>query len=342
MTLNTPISAAAVITTPEISLAKSAVGQSLLDLQANGSSSQQMIADYLLRNSVTTVALGIDELAQRIGTSTATLSRFARAAGFDQFAQLKTALAESVKAVFAPVEKLATSQATSGSRGGGASRAGGSAAKDRAQALFAAARGNLEQAALGIDHQAIKEVCTLIAKARTVYTMGFGLSAHVAAILSLDLQPFCEQTINVVEFGGTEVAAGRLMNVSAKDVLIAISVPRYATDAVNLANYARARGATVIALTDAPASPLSSVAHHALYAPAQHPVLSSSLVAMLALVEALVSHVMIASPNSVQQAAKLSDAISEYMYGSHSLRAQRSAVGAFPEMSTLAGRGKKR
>jgi DNA-binding MurR/RpiR family transcriptional regulator len=333
---------AAAITTPEISLAKSAVGQSLLDLQANGSSSQQMVADYLLRNSVTTVALGIDELAQRIGTSTATLSRFARAAGFDQFAQLKTALAESVKAVFAPVEKLASSQATNGNRARNARAGDGNSAKDRAHALFAAARNNLEQTSLGIDHLAVRDICALIAKARTVYTTGFGLSAHVAAILSLDLQPFCEQTINVVEYGGTEVAAGRLMNVSSKDVLIAISVPRYATDAVNLANYARARGATVIALTDSPASPLSAVAHHALYAPAQHPVLSSSLVAMLALVEALVSRVMIASPNSVQQAARLSDAISEYMYGSHSLRAQRTAVGPFHELKAITAAKKSR
>ena len=100
-------------TTPELSLARSEVGQILMQLQAHGSSAQRVIADYLLRNSVSTVAAGIDELALRIGTSTATLSRFARAAGFKQFAQLKSALAESVKAVFAPVQKLASSQASS-------------------------------------------------------------------------------------------------------------------------------------------------------------------------------------------------------------------------------------
>ena len=50
----------------------------------------------------------------------------------------------------------------------------------------------------------------------------------------------------VVEFGGTEVAAGRLMNIGPKDLLIAISFPRYARD----------RCAHVIALTDSMAPPL--------------------------------------------------------------------------------------
>ena len=90
-------------------------------------------------------------------------------------------------------------------------------------------------------------------------------------------------------------------------------------------------GAAIVALTDALASPLTAIAQHALFAPAQHPVLSSSLVAVLALVEALVSVVMLASPNSVQQAAKLTDAISDYMYGGQSLKAQRIAVGVQPE-----------
>lgn len=324
-------------TTPELSLARSEVGQILMQLQSQGSSSQRVIADYLLRNSVSTVAAGIDELAQRIGTSTATLSRFARAAGFKQFAQLKSALAESVKAVFAPVQKLASSQASSQLHSSTSQRSRKSRAED-ANTLFIPAQTNVQQTALGMDVDALRRVANSVIRARAVYTVGFGLSSHIAAILALDLQPFCDQLINLVEFGGTEVAAGKLMNVGPKDVVLVISVPRYATDAVNLANYARDRGATVIALTDAPASPLTAIAKHALFAPAQHPVLSSSLVALLALVEALVTVVMLASPNSVQQAAKLTDAISDYMYGGQSLKAQRIAVGSQPEPERKSGR----
>ena len=100
-------------------------------------------------------------------------------------------------------------------------------------------------------------------------------------MLALDLQPFCRQLINVVEFGGTEVAAGRLMNIEKKDVLVVLSFPRYARDAIQLTSYARDRGAHVVALTDAMASPLVTLADDVLLATAHHPVISSSSVAAL-------------------------------------------------------------
>ncbi|UUZ52598.1 hypothetical protein LP419_25050 [Massilia sp. H-1] len=44
--------------------------------------------------------------------------------------------------------------------------------------------------------------------ARAVYVMGFGLSSQLASsMLSLHLQPFCQQVIEVAGQGGTEVAA---------------------------------------------------------------------------------------------------------------------------------------
>ncbi len=66
--------------------------------------------------------------------------------------------------------------------------------------------------------------------------------------------------MNVVEYGGTEVAAGRLMNLERADALIAISFPRYAADAIHLTRYARDRGAHITALTDSIASPLAPLA----------------------------------------------------------------------------------
>ena len=49
---------------------------------------------------------------------------------------------------------------------------------------------------------------------------------------------------------------------------------------------------------------------------------------------------MLASPNCVQQAAKLTDAISDDMYGGQSLRAQRIAVGVQREPQRKNGKQK--
>ena len=289
---------------PELVFGQSRLGQQLRDLLNDHGTTpgNRAIADFLLRNPVRATAWGIEELATNAGTSTATLSRFARVLGKSGFAALRAEMAEVLQGVLQPVEKLRS-----------AVREGG----DRHQALagcLQASLTNASVAAQGLEGPLLAACAEHLVGARAVYTMGFGLSAHLAAILALDLQPYCPTLVNVVEFGGTEVAAGRLMNIDGGDVLVAISLPRYADDAIRLAGYARSRGARLIAITDSLASPLASLADDVLLAPAQHPVLSSGTLAALLVIEALVSAVMLGTAGQVEKAGRLTEAISHYLY----------------------------
>jgi DNA-binding MurR/RpiR family transcriptional regulator len=289
---------------PELVFSRSVIGTRLLEIQREGSPSQRVIADFLLRNPVRIPAWGIEDLSSRVGVSTATLSRFVRMLGFVNYAALRTSVADILQTMLQPVEKLRSSFESQPGRLS-------TPVTEGLETTLANAR----VAAEGLSVAQLKVIVEAITRAEQVYTMGFGLSAHLAAILSLDLAPFCHQLTNVVDFGGTEVAAGRLMNVSSKDVLIVVSLPRYAADAISLTAYARRRGAVVIAITDSPASPLARHAHHLLLAPATHPVLSSSQSATVVVIEALVTSLMVSNHKNVEQAAKLTDAISAYLYG---------------------------
>ena len=283
---------------PEHAFAETDLGRRLLGLQASGSSSQRAVAEHLLRNPVRLVARSIEELAQETGVSTATISRFARQAGFGGYPEMRGAVAATLEEILQPVEKLRARL----EQGGDAPLAQG------LEATLANVRATAES--LGGLGAAVAR----LAAARTVSVMGFGLSAHVAAVLALGLQPFCPTLVNVVEFGGTEIAAGRLMNAGPQDVLVAISFPRYASDAVHLARYAHDRGTHVIAITDSPASPLARVADQSLFAPSAHPILSSSFAGAMVAAEALVSGMMMSNRDNVAHAARLTDAISAYLY----------------------------
>ena len=289
---------------PELAFARSDIGVRLLDLQRDGSPSQRAIADHLLRNPLRIPAWGIEELAQRIEVSPATLSRFVRSLGFVNYAALRSNVAETLQSMLQPVEKLRSSF----------EQQAGRISTPVAEGLEATLA-NARSAAEGLSVQQLQLVVKAITRAGQVYTMGFGLSSHLAAILALDLQPFCDQVVNVVEFGGTEVAAGRLMNISSKDVLVVVSLPRYASDAISLTDYARGRGAVVVAITDSPASPIARHATHLLLAPATHPVLSSSQSAAIVVIEALATSLMVSNRRNVEQAAKLTDAISSFLVG---------------------------
>ena len=294
----------------DTAFAQSALGLRLRHVLAQGRGSNAVIADFLLRNPVRATAWGIEELAANTQTSTATLSRFARTLGFSGFAALRSGIADALQnalqPAFQPVNKLRNALQRKGETGG----SNHPIISESLEASLA----NLQAAAAGLNPALLVSTAHKILAAETVYTLGFGISAHLSAMLALDLQPFCRQSINVVEFGGTEVAAGRLMNIGPKDLLISISFPRYASDAVMLTRYARDRCAHVIALTDSMASPLTAWSHDVLIAPASHPVLSSSYSAALLIIESLVTSLMVSGDNQINQAEKLTEAISAYLY----------------------------
>lgn len=289
--------------------ASSALGQQLQQLLSQGRGSDAVIADFLLRNPVRATAWGIEELASQVQTSTATLSRFARKLGFEGFAALRAAMAEvlhkAMQPVFQPVEKL---------RGALQREPGSSGVNPVLAESLQTTLSNLRSTAAGLDLGRLNTVARRILSADTVYTLGFGLSAHLAALLAYNLQPFCRQTINVVEFGGTGAAATRLMNIGPKDLLIAIAFPRYASDAITLARYARDRGARIVAITDSVASPLVPWAHDVVLAASMHPVLSSSYTGAVMVTEALITSLMLSGSNHVAQAERLADAVSSYLY----------------------------
>ena len=297
---------------PDIGFAESSLGQALLRVLAEGSASNRAIADYLLRNQVRVTALGIEELAEACEVSTATISRFARDLGFKNYAAMRSAVAETLQSVLQPVEKL---RSTFARRAAAQSAAPRPALESLGYAEAAIAATSRVLAGAQLDR-----IGTVLTKARTVYVLGFGLSSFLAGTLAMHLQPFCHHVVEAAASGGTEVAASHLATIGAKDVLVVISLPRYTLDAVSLTRSARAGGATVVSITDSPASPLAELGHHVLYAPSAHPVLPSSSSAALAIIEALAVSLMTSNKDNVAKAARHTEAIAAYLYGEHQIR----------------------
>jgi DNA-binding MurR/RpiR family transcriptional regulator len=289
--------------TADMGFARSALGERLMEMLGGGSPANQAIADMLLRNPVQVSSWSIETFAEAVAVSPASLSRFARLLGYAGYSALRSDVASIMQALLNPVEKLR-----------GRFEAPSSGAPSPVADSLEAALFNARATADGLSADLVANVVQRLTAARTVYVMGFGLSAHVAALLTLGLQPFCPGLQNVVEFGGTEVAAGRLLNVTKGDAVVVISIPRYASDAVHLTAYARDRGATIIAITDSSASPLVPLADEVLLTRSEHPILSSSTLGPVMVVETLVAALMASNRDNVAQAAKLTEAISSYLY----------------------------
>ena len=73
-----------------------------------------------------------------------------------------------------------------------------------------------------------------------------------------------------------------------EDVMIAISFPRYSTRVVNGVEYAKGKGANVVALTDSTTSPIAQFADELLVAQSDMASFMDSLVAPLSIINAMV------------------------------------------------------
>ena len=299
---------------PDAAFAQSVLGQALLRALGGGSVSHKRIADYLLRNQMRVTALGIGELAESCQVSSATISRFARDIGYKNYAAMRVAVAGTLQAVLQPVDKLRHS----------IERRDGAPSPVSESLEYAAA--NIAATGAALSLAGLAAVVRKLKAAKTVYVMGFGLSSHLAGMLAQHLHSFCPHVVEVVGIGGSEVAAGHLVHITGRDVLVAISLPRYTLDCIRLANFVRDRGACVVALTDSPASPLAELADHTLYAQSTHPVLPSSASTALAIIEALAVALMVSNADNVDKASRLTEAIAAYLYGSDP--AQLAARGA--------------
>ena len=306
---------AATLSSPDAAFAQSTLGQTLMHVLASGSASQRQIADYLLRNQMRVTALGIEELADSCQVSTATISRFARDIGQKNYSAMRSAMAETLQSLLQPVDKLRRT----------IQRRARATSPVTESLEYAAA--NIAATSDALSPPAMQAVVRRLTRAKVVYVMGFGLSANLAGMLVQHLQPFCPHVVEVVGIGGSEVAAGHLVNLTAHDVLVVISFPRYTLDCIGLASFARDRGACIVALTDSPASPLAELADHALYAQSTHPVLPSSASTALAMIEALAVALMVSNKKNVEKAARLSEVIAAYLYGGeHGVPGPRTAV----------------
>lgn len=264
--------------------------------------SLRKVADFILRHPLKAATLTIEELAQATGTSPAAVNRLARAMQLGGFSALKTALVATLQDLVSPVDKL---------RNELAQRSDGSFGLHEQMRI---AGSNLGSTANGNSQDSFAAVVEVLAKARRVYILGFGNSAYLAGLAAANLVPYCADAVAVSMEGGNENAAYRLASITAEDALLAISLPRYSLDTLQLARYALERGAKVLAITDSPASPLAPIADHSLFATAEHPVLISSNIAVLALIESLVAAVMTRNKEAVRLAAELTESVLSYLH----------------------------
>jgi len=275
--------------------------------QARLTPAQCRMAGYVLAHPFRVATMTIDEFASATGVSVASANRFARALDLPGYPQFRSELARGFEAALAPVEKLRDGLADASMGGAGGGAAG----------VFAATLqediNNAGRSLQALDREACERAVAAILAARRVFIVGFGSSGHLAGLLQRGLAMHVHAAQSLAGPGGVSQAARQLACLRCEDLLIAIAFPRYLNDTVRLAASASAAGVPVLALTDAPTSPLAANASVALYAHAERRWLPSSDTAALSLIEALCAAVAVQAEDSLTAAAAATQSVMPWL-----------------------------
>lgn len=209
---------------------------------------EQRVARRVLSDPTGAAALTISELAVAAATSETTVLRLCKALGLAGYPQLRLALAAEAGGRGAPEEV--------GSEIGPAD----SLADVIQKVAYADARA-VEETAQQLDAEALGSVVDALAGACRVDLYGVGASAFVA----LDLQQKLHRIRRVCfAWSDAHVALTSAALLGPGDVAVGISHRGTTTETVEALERAAEGGATTVALTNFPRSPLAAVADHVL------------------------------------------------------------------------------
>lgn len=232
---------------------------------------QKRIADYVLEQSHAVAFLTADQMALRLGVNASTVVRFCYRLGFSGFPDLQERLRAALRGQLAP--------------------AAGGAARHLQGTVFGASfahdLANLERTLRGLSPEGLGRAVEALTVARRVYVVA-GFSAFaVAHLFGLELSRLRADVHTLQSDDG--VSTVRLAEIGDADCMVAFTFPRYARFTQRVAALARERGATLVVVTDTPVSPAGQIADIALVAYPDGTGLQNSMVAPMAVANALIT-----------------------------------------------------
>lgn len=238
------------------------------------SKGQRVIARFILEHYEKAAFMTASRLGTTVGVSESTVVRFATELDYEGYPQLQRALQEMIRNKLTSVQRMEVANDRIGNR-------------DVLHASLNSDMDKIRQTLEEIDRDAFQGTVDAILGARRVYILGVRSASALASFLDFYFSLMFDD-VRLVNASGVSETFERILRIGKGDVLIGISFPRYSKRTLSAMNYAKSRGASVIALTDSRLSPLIRYADHTLIAKSDMASFVDSLVAPLAVINALI------------------------------------------------------
>jgi DNA-binding MurR/RpiR family transcriptional regulator len=250
--------------------------------------SQKRIAEYIVGHSQAVAFSTVDQMAAQLGVNPSTIVRFTYRLGLNGFPDLQERMRELVRGQLSRTGDPITESHAAPHLAG--SSFGASLSHDWQ---------NLHQTIAGLDAEAFDRAVNLLVRARRVYVVAGFSTFPVAHYFALILDRL-RNDISLLA-SNDAFSTPRLVELQPEDCVVAFTFPLYASATHRIVTWAKETTAKVVAITDSPISAVGQLADVVLVAASSGTGLHNSLVAPMAVVNALLNGVAAAEGPSAQE-----------------------------------------
>lgn len=238
------------------------------------SKGQKLIANYILQSYDKAAFMTASKLGKTVKVSESTVVRFAAELGYDGYPAMQRTLQEMIRNKLTSIQRIEVADDRMGNH-------------DVLSMVMHSDMEKLRMTLDQIDRDAFDGAVGDIVGAKRIYLIGVRSAGAISTFLAFYFNLIFDNVTHVTAASASEMFE-QLLRVGREDVVIGVSFPRYSKRTVKAMEFARDRGAHVIAITDSDASPLAAAAQRLLVAKSDMVSFVDSLVGPLSLVNALI------------------------------------------------------
>ena len=238
------------------------------------SKGQKKIADYILEHYDKAAFMTAYKLGKEVSTSESTVVRFATELGCEGYASFQKELQEIIRNKLTAVQRMEVATNQIGEQ-------------ETLKTVMESDLDKIKQTMEQIDVGMFNQTVDVLVNARKIYILGVRSSAALARFMGFYMNLLFEDVCMIDVTSVSEVFE-QIMRIDERDVLIALSFPRYSKRTVKAVQYAKSRGSNIVAITDSESSPINQYATHRLTARSDMVSFVDSLVAPLSVINALI------------------------------------------------------
>jgi DNA-binding MurR/RpiR family transcriptional regulator len=247
--------------------------------------SQKRIAEYILEHSQTVAFSTVDKMAAQLDVNPSTIVRFTYRLGLNGFPDLQERMREIIRGRLSRTGDPVNESHVAGHLEG--TTVGASLSHDWQ---------NLHRTIASLDAEAFGQAVKILTRSRRVHVVAGFATFPIAQYFALILDRLRGE---ISLLASNDVfATQRLFELTTEDCVLVLSFPPYAAGTHRVALWAKENKARIIALTDTPISPVGQISDVVLLAVSAGMGMQNSLVAPMAVANALLNSVAAAKGTS--------------------------------------------